>query len=206
MAFYEPGFRESDPYVYPGSRGVLRNKWGIRDDSVLQEAEYLATTLRQNELGIVPAHGLFDLERLKAIHAHIFQDVFDWAGEIRTIPLSKGLSRFVHPSFIGDNAERVFSRLAADSNLKGLSRSEFVTKLTHYYTEINYLHPFREGNGRTTQTFFAQLSREAGYKLDFTKVGREEWNEAASMSIMGRQESMKDILGRIVEPMEKDDL
>lgn len=83
-----------DPYCWPGSN-VLRNLLGLRTAAELTEAEYDFTLERRVELDKEPILGDFDLDHLRAIHHHLFQDIFDWAGELRTVDISKEDSNFL---------------------------------------------------------------------------------------------------------------
>ena len=188
-----------DPYTYPGT-GVLRNKPGLRDERALREFEYEQARSRNEELREKPIAGKFDLEHLKAIHAHTFQDVYDWAGQLRTVNISKGGTTFAQPAFIESEAQRMSASLAAENHLQGLDKPQFVERLAHHYGEWNALHPFREGNGRATREFLGQLARGAGYELDQTKIdnSQDQWNDAARRSFAGELEPIKLIFNEAV--------
>jgi cell filamentation protein len=191
---------EQDPYAYPGSE-VLRNKPGFRDARQLQDFEYRRTVQRGLELIEQPVRGRFDLEHLKAIHRHLFQDVYDWAGQVRTVGMTKGASTFALPGMIEGYGRQVFDAIARDNHLEGLDKQAFVERLAHHFSEINALHPFREGNGRSTRVFLAQLAREAGYELDYSKVDASTWNEAARASFAGGLEAVTKVLAQIATPI-----
>ena len=194
-------YESVDPYAYPGT-GVLRNKPGIRNEGALREFEYEQTASRLKGLRQQPIAGKFDLEHLKAIHAHIFQDVYEWAGQLRTVRISKGGSDFARPAFIESEGKRLSAGLASDNYLQGLEKPQFVERLAHHYGEWNALHPFREGNGRSTREFVGQLAREAGYELDQTRIdnNKDEWNRAARNSLHGDLEPVKQIFSAAVRP------
>lgn len=196
MVSYEREERQ-DPYAYPGS-SVLKNRFGIKEQKTFSQLEYSATRVRINQLMTAPVRGDFNLEHLYAIHRHIFQDVYDWAGERRSGSLSKGGSTFAEPEYIASEAKKIFACLKGDNLLKGLEPSDFAERAANYFSDINALHPFREGNGRAIQTFLDQLAGLSGYQLDFAKVGREEWNEAARLSFHGNCKPMAQILKRIM--------
>ncbi|MGY8573474.1 Fic family protein [Paracidovorax citrulli] len=191
----------TDPYSYPGT-DVLRNLPGIRDEGVLRDFEYEQTALRIAELRERPIPGAFDLAHLKAIHGHIFQDVYSWAGQLRTVSISKNGDPFAQPAFIESAARPIGKGIAAESNLQGLEKPQFVDRLAHYYGEFNALHPFREGNGRATRELIGQLAREAGYELDQTRIdnGKEQWNAAARASFRGDQGPIVSIFTEAVRP------
>jgi cell filamentation protein len=188
-----------DPYAWPGS-DFLRNKWDITDGDDLAALELSASRFRIDQLRERPVKGKFDLKHLQAIHRHIFQDVYEWAGELRDGALSRGGNLFAQPDHIVSSAAKAFQALAMERHLKGLAHDEFASRLAHHFAEINAIHPFREGNGRALQTFLEQLATEAGYTLDFSKVKREQWNQAAKESFSGSPESMRVIFQRIIRP------
>ncbi|WP_165909775.1 putative adenosine monophosphate-protein transferase Fic [Variovorax guangxiensis] len=190
-----------DPYSYPGTR-VLRNKQDIRDDAKLTEFEYEATALRAAELREKPISGKHDLAQLQATHKHLFQDVYEWAGELRTVNIAKGGSQFAQPAFIESQARSLTKELEKEGNLRGLEKPEFVDRLAYYYSEYNALHPFREGNGRATREFIGQIARDAGYELDQTRIdnAKGQWNEAARRSFHGDLEGVKQIFSDAIRP------
>jgi cell filamentation protein len=191
--------QERDPYAYP-DLDVLRNRPGIRDAKQLQEFEYRKSTERILELAENPIKGRFDLEHLKAIHKHVFQDVYEWAGQIRTVQISKGASVFAMPGQVESYSKQVFDGLARDKHLKGMDKERFTERLAHHYAEINAVHPFREGNGRSTRVFVDQLAREAGFELDYSKVDAQRWNEAARHSFAGNLGPAKEVFAHIAVP------
>lgn len=173
-----------DPYLIPGTT-VLKNRLGVNSQSELNRLEADFTTTRIWELARQPVSGRFDLAHLKKIHAHIFQDVYAWAGEPRTISISKGASMFCLPQHLEFAAEDIFGKLARENHLKGLSREVFADRAAYFFSEINALHPFREGNGRTQNLFLKQLGAEAGFELSIEKVGCEQMMALASAAHRG---------------------
>ncbi|MEB8638184.1 Fic family protein, partial [Bacillus cereus] len=163
----------SNRYTYPDS-DVLVNLADIRDAQTLHDFERGRTALRHIELNVIPIKGNFDLEHLKAIHKHLFQDVYSWAGQLRTVNIGKNGFMFCDYQQFDRHADYVFGQLKRDNFLKNLSPDAFAKKAAYYYQEINFGHYFREGNGRSIRTFFEQLSREAGYELDWSLVPKKE--------------------------------
>lgn len=190
-----------DPYVDPVS-GTLHNKPGLRHEGVLRQFEYEQSALRIAELRQKPIAGRYDLGHLMAIHAHVFQDVYAWAGDLRTINLSKGGSSFVRSSEIGVVGARLAVNLEREDHLRGLAKDSFVERLAHHHAAWNALHPFREGNGRALREFFGQLAREAGYEFDQTRLvqARGEWNMAARLSMVGELGPTRELLSHAVRP------
>lgn len=164
-----------DPYVYPGT-SILRNKFGIRDPDRLDRIERLFVRQRARE-GIPT--GNFDLKHLQAIHRHLFQDVYDWAGAVRTVEISKGGSQFQFRRYIETGMADVHRRLREARFLRGLPPAAFAEAAASIIGDVNYVHPFREGNGRTQLLYLQQLARQAGHDLDFARLDRAEWMEAS---------------------------
>ena len=193
--------RAGDPYVYPGS-SVLQNRAGLRDEGTLQDFERRITSLRASQLRESPIRGQFDVEHFKAIHQHLFQDVYRWAGQLRTVEIAKGETQFAAVRTPAHTLESwggvLFDALKSESHLRGLDRERFVDRLTHHVSEVNYWHPFREGNGRTTREFFHQVAERAGYQLDFTRVQPQEWNAAAAAAEQTTR-PMREVLGKITQ-------
>ncbi len=185
-------------YCYPPSYGVLRNRFGIRDADELDsvEREFVARRM----LGRVPS-GKFDLAHLKAIHRHLFQDLYDWAGQIRTVEISKGGSQFQFRRFIETGMADVHRRLVEADFLKGLSRDAFARQAGEIIGDINHVHPFREGNGRVQMLYLRQLAAEAGHRLDVTRIEREAWMAASRDAHLGRYDGMRRcIASALAEP------
>ena len=174
MAKYE----SQDRYLNPET-GILRNRLGIADESELEKAEAAFVAWRSYELSQKPIAGCFDLAHLQAIHRHLFGDVYDWAGEIRTIDLSKGNSYFANHMRIVAAASPIFEKLAKEQYLKGLDAAAFSEQAAYYLGEINALHPFREGNGRAQREFVNHLARANGYVIDWTDISPEAMTQAS---------------------------
>ena len=173
-----------DDYVYPGTT-VLRNKADIRDHEALDAFEADATAVRMLELWEQPIAGCFDFAHLCGIHRHLFQDVYEWAGEIRTVDISREGSRFANAARIESYLGGELSKLPAESCLCGLPPEVFVARLAHYMGEINATHPFREGNGRTQRFFCALLAEQAGYFIDFESVDQAQMYRVMIASFNG---------------------
>lgn len=179
-----------DPYVYPGTR-LLRNKFDIRDAAVLDLAERRYSTIRSIQK--IPT-GDFDLKHLRAIHRHLFQDVYDWAGEVRTVEISKGSSQFQFRQYIETGMADVHRRITAGNYLRGLQRPEFAAKVAPIIGDVNYVHPFREGNGRTQAHYLKQLCGQAGHWLDQTKIDPAGWIEASKQAQISNYQMMETVI------------
>lgn len=158
-----------DPYFYPGTR-VLRNNYDIRDPTELAEAEDDISYEAMYRLEQQPVAGNFDLPHLQRVHHAIWGRLYPWAGEIRTVGIAKGGAPFCAPGDIVEAADQIFDNLAEENTLRGLPISPFAERLSSFHGAINYLHPFREGNGRAQRAFLGQLAREAGYDLRWDRL------------------------------------
>jgi cell filamentation protein len=185
-----------DPYADPVT-GVLRNRLGLRTAGELETAEREITHAALIFLRESPVPPSYDLGHLCVIHRRVFGDIYDWAGQLRTVAIAKG-SWFCLPQYIESSAAEVFQALHGESLLRGLSRDAFTERLTFYLGEVNAIHPFREGNGRAQRAFFEQLAGEAGYILDWQRLDADR-NIAASAAIMrGDPVLMRKMLGELI--------
>jgi cell filamentation protein len=164
-----------DPYLYPGS-SVLRNKFGFRNQSSLDRIERRLVSQRIAEGA--PA-GDFDLTHLQAIHHHLFQDVYDWAGEMRSVEIAKGGQRFQIRRFIETGLADIHQRLRAADFLRRLREDAFAKAAGEILGDINYVHPFREGNGRAQLQYLDQLAEQAGHPVDLARLRGDLWVTAS---------------------------
>lgn len=173
-------------YKYPGSE-VFRNKLNVRDGAVLDKAErrLVAIRIRQG----TPA-GDFELAHLKAIHRHLFQDLYEWAGELRQVDIAKGGHWFMPKDRLESGMADIHRRVLLQAKLAGLSGDEFATQAGIIIGDLNHLHPFREGNGRTQTQYLKQLAAQAGHLLDLRRMRRDEWMDASRQAHQGSYEGM----------------
>lgn len=169
--------RYDTTYCYPDS-DVLVNRLNITDGDKLAEAERRFTMVRLFELLRNPVPGMFNLNHLCAIHRYIFQDLYEWAGRIRTVDISKGYY-FCHCQYIQTGADKLFKDLKSENLLQNLPLDTFVSRISYYFSEINALHPFREGNGRAQREFVRSLALCNGYLLKFSNVSPEDMIKAS---------------------------
>jgi cell filamentation protein len=155
-----------DPYCYPGM-DVLRNKLGLRDAGALEAFETEITAARA--AGALPS-GRFGATHYRAIHRHLFQDVYAWAGRFRTVRIAKGGNAFCFPEYIAPEKDSLFAKLGADGRLRGLDVDDFAQGAADFLAVLNQILPFREGNGRTQLAFLAVLAHQAGHGLDFNRL------------------------------------
>jgi cell filamentation protein len=194
-----------DPYLDPDT-GLLRNRLGATTQEALDAAEADYGLARTVELDERPVKSTGDLRQLQAIHQRLFQDVYEWAGELRTVDMRKGsdpAAEFFMPvSRLQSGAGFAFRELADDNYLRGLDKDRFVSRLAHHYDQVNYLHPFREGNGRTQRILWTQTAQEAGYELDWRGVTGKV-NDQASRDAMEKQDlaGLRSMFDTIVTPV-----
>lgn len=160
-------------YCYPGT-DILINLHNIKDQRTLTNFESMAVTLRNTQLGENPIKGNFNLEHLQRIHFFLFQDVYPFAGEIRNENIWKDGYPFARVDYIIPQAEIIFRNLSKDNYLWGLPVDEFSKKAANYMAELNVLHPFREGNGRTQREFIRYLALNNKYLLNWSGRSRED--------------------------------
>jgi cell filamentation protein len=185
-----------DPYTDPVT-GVLHNKLGLGTATELEAAERDITHAALILLSESPVRPRYDLPHLCDIHGRIFADIYDWAGEIRTVSIAKG-SLFCLPQYIDGSAMEVFRALRSENLLRGLGQEAFVARLAYYLGEVNAIHPFREGNGRTQRAFFQQLAQDAGYALAWQHLDAAQNIEASAAIMRGDAEPMRKMLGTLV--------
>ena len=160
-----------DPYVYPSTR-VLKNRVGITVPDEAEEMENNLSAFRLDDLKENPIKGKLDYQHLKDIHKHLFKDMYEWAGNPRTINISKrqqvlGGDSVDYPKAaeIEDQAQYDFKQLAKENNLKGLSKEDFIAGLTKHSANIWETHSLRDGNTRIIVAFMQQPSKEAGHEM-----------------------------------------
>ncbi len=193
---YNYEFEHDIQYCYENSN-VLRNKLNIRDAKVLASAEREITALRIVDAKINTINGDFDLNHLCKIHQYIFSDIYEWAGQIRWVNISKG-NFFCNYEYIEAQANKLFEELALENHLKSTSSEKLPYRLAYYLGEINVLHPFRDGNGRAQRLFIEYLAQSCGYKVDFSTVTRDEMVEASVEAFLKDYNKMNQMFLRII--------
>ena len=186
-----------DVYCIPGT-AVLKNKAGIADQALLDEYEGDFTAIRLLELTQNPVAGSFDLAHLCKIHQYLFQDVYEWAGEVRSVDIVRGDSRFCNVRQIQSYSNIVFNALAAEKYLLSLEPNVFANRLAHYLSEINAIHPFREGNGRVQRLFISQVAEHAGYSLDFSALDQAALYPVMQASFRGNEQPLSNLIFEII--------
>jgi cell filamentation protein len=189
----------SDPYVYPGT-GTLRNNFDIRDTARLRVVEASLTAMALAQLDAEGLPGGYDVAHLQAFHRAIFRDVYPWAGQIRTVQISR-MVPFARPENIEPYLSGRLRELAAEGYLRGLPRGQFIARLARYLGEVNAVHPFRDGNGRTQRAFFGQLARNAGHRIRWDRLDTARNIEASRASLSGHDSALRALLTDLVEDL-----
>ena len=185
-----------DPYAYPGTN-ILKNLRDIQDSKNLADFEAEVTAGRLKELENNPIAGSFDATHLKAIHGYIFQDVYSWAGLFRTVNIARsGQFYFAFATRVDPSVDELLSRLRQENLLKGLNAHAFAGRVGHYLGELNAIHAFRDGNGRTQREFIRELAEHIGYTLNWSRVSPEQMRDASRISFQqGSNADMAEIIG-----------
>lgn len=152
-------------YCYEGT-DILINKRDIKDADTLERVERIHTTYILSKLYLSPVKGRFDIEHYINIHKVLFQDLYSFAGEIRRENISKGGIPFCRPEFIYKYLKYLLEQMNEQS-YKLKNEEELIEFLAFFYSEINVVHPFREGNGRSQREFFREFVLELNKRVDF---------------------------------------
>lgn len=187
-----------DHYCYSNS-AVLKNKLNITDANIFEQAERDITSITIER--VIYQAPPYHLHSFKQIHYALFSEIYDWAGEIRTVDIAKGGTRFCNCNRIEPEATKLFRNLEKDHWLKDLSPVNLANKLAEHYCEFNMLHPFREGNGRVQRIFFEHLALSSGYRLDWRDVTKEEWIQANIDGVLVEYGKMEAIFSRILRAL-----
>jgi cell filamentation protein len=183
-----------DPYTYENST-VLVNKLDLRNQDKLDAYEAEISNARSAEP--LP-EGNLDFSHYCAVHHHLFQDVYDWAGKPRTVRISKQDNPFCYPEHIEAQATRLFAHLRASVFFEDLEPDDFSIQAAHFLAELNAIHAFREGNGRTQLTFFAMLADNAGYPLDLEKLDPNVMLHAMIESFEGDERELVRVIRNLI--------
>ncbi|WP_434557801.1 putative adenosine monophosphate-protein transferase Fic [Pseudomonas sp. Z5-35] len=190
-----------DAYCYAGST-VLRNKLEIRDESTLDEAEQQLSAIAAASVEFNPPP--YSLSYLQNIHRALFCDLFEWAGELRTVGMAKQATRFCQPEYMEKEADKIFAKLATANWFEGMDRAELIVAVADAYCDINVVHPFREGNGRAQRILFEHLIMNAGFEISWWGIEKDEWicaNIAAYNGVLGPMEEVfEKCIGQAIQP------
>ena len=183
-----------DPYTYRNST-VLKNKLDLRIQADLDAFEAEISSARADE---PLSEGTLDFKHYCAIHYHLFQDVYDWAGQPRTVRIAKGGNPFCYPENIQGQATSLFEKLRHANYLWNLEVQEFSRKAGHFLAELNAIHAFREGNGRSQLSFFALLADNAGHPLNLDRLDPGEMLAAMVASFNGDEGKLVAVIEELI--------
>ena len=172
---------------------VLINKFGIRDEQVLNALEQSITSALIAKASVDIPFENVDFNFYKNLHKYVFDDIYEWAGKIRKVNMSKQGTYFCDAEKIEENGVRIFKGLKDRQYLKEFSQDEFLDEFVNLYCELNYLHPFREGNGRIQRLFLNMLTVNAGKKIDFAKIDKDLFMIATIKSVSGDVFLLRDL-------------
>lgn len=178
--------------------GTLKNLYGERDPVVLARLEYADTAARVRQLQAQPelVDRSFDADHVRAIHRHVFQDVYEWAGEFRTVDIAKGAAPFAAiedgATGVDDQLRRVRSSVA-DTDWPNITREAFPLAAAETFAHLNQAHPFREGNGRAAKVFMEHVADLSGFTLDYQAVGADRWNTTSDLSRLPSFDGRSDV-------------
>ncbi len=165
-----------DVYCYPAS-DVLVNLLNIRNTKELAEAEAALSLARyRNYQSALTSLEQLTLAHLQHLHYQLFQDIYAWAGQLRTVDISKGTTRFCNCQRIEPEADKLIALIPALEQIS--SKDLMADAMADLYCELNMLHPFRDGNGRAQRFFFEEMAFLLGYEIIWPSISQEEWVEA----------------------------
>lgn len=191
--YYVAGYSvEDDPYSQPN--GVLVNKFGIENTRDLEEIEAESAALAIQELLKQPPPAEFSVLTLRKIHHDIFCDTYPWAGEFRMVDIAKGDTFFEANANISAKLDELFSAAKSKNFFAGLSIDDFAQAAGEFLVELNRIHPFREGNGRTQRTLLSQMALKAGYSIGWEGVSNDAMKRACVDGLEDNSSTMKRLL------------
>ena len=184
-------------YCYKNS-DVLINKLDIKDNKKLEEFERKIVLAKLYELRQNNQIGNFDIEHFVGIHKFLFEDIYPFAGLFRTENIAKGNFSFAEWEYIEDELKKLLNQLKEENYLQNLDRNTFIKRLSYYMAELNVLHPFREGNGRTIREFIRQLAYKNGYVLNLKNINPKDMLHACIRSVVDTTQ-LENIISKCLE-------
>lgn len=199
---YKYTYENDSEYCYPNT-DVLKNKLNITNDKDLYEAEMELVAYSTTSLVQTPIKGNFDFNHLKKIHQRLFEKVYDWAGNPRTCAIAKK-DLFCLPQYIDSYANDIFNKLNKENYFINYDYNKKISSLVELFADINALHPFREGNGRSQREFIEELAKINGVNLDLTVVDKMDMIIASHESINGDYDKLTAMFNKCSIPLSKE--
>lgn len=161
---------------------VSTNLLGMKDYQALEQAEAFVFSLRatQIEQGTYTIRS-FTLQDFNDLHAFLFQDIYPFAGQFRDVQLMKGSTRFCQFQYIDTYARALFLQLTNEQNWETINQA--AKRLAYFKSELNMLHPFREGNGRTIRIFLRAYALSKGVNWQYTKINQKTYLNAMIQAV-----------------------
>lgn len=184
-----------DPYLDPVT-GVLRNRLGITNAEELERLERQRASMAAISLldELDPTH--WDPSLLRFLHQQLFGQLYDWAGQYRTVEISKGTSRFAAAQHIPAQVEAVLAQLEQERTNWSSGDDAVLDRLAHFYSELNAIHPFREGNGRTIRLFLSLLANRYRWDLLWQRITAQQNQQACAEAFYGDETGLQEVLRR----------
>ena len=170
----------NDPYCYKNT-DVLINELSIKDAIILEQAETEISNISSAAIDFTPPP--YNFTYLQNIHRILFSDLYLWAGKTRIIGMRKGDTMFCHPEHIQRETDKLFKQFANDDYFQKSTITSLVVKIAELYGDLNIIHPFREGNGRSQRILFEHIIVNCGYKISWASVNKEDWIKANINSV-----------------------
>ncbi len=194
---------EYQKYFYPGTE-VLVNKMGIKNPEHAEAFERRMSIFRIKELIDSDKSGPINYQFYKSLHGYIFQDVWSWAGKPRTYTTGRGPMPFATPENIDPEMTKRFAKINQENNCQGLPLDKFANRAAEHIAEINAIHPFVEGNGRTQRLFLHYLAKQAGYQLNLRSLEQKkgDWYKVSAISFNQlNYQPMAECIKRVLTPL-----
>jgi len=191
--YIDPDYAYTDPET-----GVLRNRENINDAHLLHVFESIKVSIRLEELQDNPFK-IKNISSLLDIHRYLFQDIYLWAGKVRTVEISKGGKPFFPLSHFRNAFTFIDTLIVEYRKIDKKDKVQLTHKLAEILDNINYLHPFREGNGRSQREFLRLLAKEKGLSLNLNPPDNANiYERYMSGTITGNVEQLAALILEIV--------
>lgn len=189
---------DTNTYCYHKSN-VLVNKLHITDNDTLEKAELEITSCRASEVEFSPPP--YDMQYWKNIHKSLFYELYEWAGKVRNIGMTKGKTQFCNPRFIEQEADKLFQTLMKNNYCVESSHEQLIITGAELYAELNMLHPFREGNGRSQRILFEHIFAYCGYQIHWDNTTKDNWIKANIAGAKCNYTLLEDIFKASLSPI-----